>query len=240
MPISNPMISTLRKTSAGKPHSSRMSCCHREMPALTKPKNEIASAKTQKHGDDKACPRFALWAAEEIGLCGSKEYVRTHSDELASLVTVMNFDMTSDPFGFWCPRANSQTEAFSTGVQLLRGVATRLSAVGMRQDVDHLAGLHSDHQPFMLAGVPTLALLAKTESQGAHYYHSVGDTFDKVSLPAFSRAALVGAQTMWSIGNSAQRPFPHQSPTQVREMIDEASLHGALIAQSYSGPPMQA
>src|SRR5262249_50218560 len=50
MPVNSPITSTLRNTSAASPRSSRMSCCHSDVPALTSPKNEIARAKTQKQG----------------------------------------------------------------------------------------------------------------------------------------------------------------------------------------------
>ncbi len=91
----------------------------------------------------------------------------------------------------------------------------------------------------MLEGVPTVGLQATLPNDAGRYYHSVGDTFEKVSLPALARAAAVGAHTLWAIADAPQRPLPRLSPQEVRKMIDAADLYGALQAEGYDGPAMQ-
>ncbi len=168
--------------------------------------------------------RFAMWAAEEVGLCGSHAYVRDHADELDRMRGLLNFDMTGDPYGFWVPGRRSKHSVFE-------GLANQLAGIGMKQDYDHKAGLHSDHQPFMLAGVPVISLMAKIEGQGAHYYHSVGDTFEKVSQPALCRAAAVGAHTMWAIADADVPPLTRLTPGEIEKMIDDDDLREALTAE---------
>lgn len=175
--------------------------------------------------------RFALWAAEEIGLVGSKHYASTRAAELDAHVAVMNFDMTGDPYGFWTPGREGADA-------LLDGLSTQLAALGMERERTSSAGLHSDHQPFMLEGVPVIGLQATLPNDAGRYYHSVGDTFEKVSLPALARAAAVGAHTMWAVADAAERPWPRLSPAEVRTMIDAADLYGALQAEGYAGPAM--
>lgn len=168
--------------------------------------------------------RFVLWAAEEVGLCGSHAYVRDHGNELDRIAGVLNFDMTGDPFGYWSPGHKEKHP-------MLVGLAGQLAGIGMRDDYDHKAGLHSDHQPFMLEGVPVVCLMAKLHGEGGHYYHSVGDTFEKVSQPALCRAAAVGAHTMWAIADATERPFARLTPSEIEAMIDEADLRDALAAE---------
>lgn len=168
--------------------------------------------------------RFALWAAEEIGLCGSHDYAKRHAAELDRLCGLLNFDMTGEPYGFWTP-------GHKEPAPMLKGLARQLAGLGMREEFAHRAGLHSDHQPFMLQGVPVVAFMAKLEGQGGHYYHSVGDTFEKVSLPGLCRAAAVGAHTMWAIADAEKRPFARLSATEIDAMIDEADLREALAAE---------
>ena len=168
--------------------------------------------------------RFALWAAEEVGLCGSHAYVKSHRDGLDRICGLLNFDMTGDPFGYWSPGRKEKHA-------LLKGLAEQLAGIGMREDYDHKAGLHSDHQPFMLEGVPVVALMAKLEGQGGHYYHSVGDTFEKVSQPALCRAAAVGAHTMWAIADAPERPWVRLTRDEIEKMIDEDDLREALAAE---------
>ena len=177
--------------------------------------------------------RFALWAAEEVGLLGAWEYVRRHEAELADHAAVMNYDMTGDPYGYSNPRAKG-----APAPDVLARLADQLAPLGMRAEFPGGAYLHSDHQPFMLSGVPVLALAASLPNDAGRYYHSVGDTFEKVSLPAFCRAAAVGAHTLWALADSAAAPLPRNDAEGVRRLIDEADLAEALVAEGYDGPPM--
>lgn len=177
--------------------------------------------------------RFALWSAEEIGLLGSYHHAAAQGAALDGYAAVMNFDMTGDPRGFWTPGRPEAPEA-------LRALARQLSPLGLRRDgFAHRAALHSDHQPFWLEGVPVLGLDGHLEGRGGHYYHSVGDTFEKVSEPALCRAAAAAAHAMWLVADAPERLWPRAAPEQVRAWIEEAGLLEALRAEGYDGPPMR-
>jgi hypothetical protein len=120
---------------------------------------------------------------------------------------------------------------------LVKDLAARLAGLGMREEFSSKATLHSDHQPFLLAGVPVVMLLANRAGDGAHYYHSVGDTIEKVSLPAMARAAAVGACTLWCLSEHADLVGAF-SPMEVRTILEESDLMEALNAEGYDGPPM--
>ncbi len=171
----------------------------------------------------RASLRFALWTAEETGLLGSSAYVADRRETLPEHRAMLNFDMTGDPYGYWLPGLSGP------GTMLPR-LADQLAPLGMGPSVDHKAGLHSDHQPFMLAGVPIVCLLARLGSDGARYYHSAGDTIEKVDLPSLCRAAAVGAATMWALADEATPSFALLSASAVDAMIDGAGLREALAA----------
>jgi len=174
--------------------------------------------------------RFALWTAEETGLHGSRHYAVTHADELDRVVAVMNFDMAGDPFGFWVP-------GHADGHPLLASLARDLAPLGMSGEIHAEPALHSDHQPFMLAGVPIVSLAARLpEGGGGHYYHSAGDTFEKVSLPALYRAAAVAAHTLWGLADVPERPFERMSECEVVAMIEKAGLTEAVEADERRSP----
>jgi len=173
--------------------------------------------------------RFCFWAAEETGLRGSKHYVSQHQEELERIAAVMNFDMTGDPYAFWTPGRPA-------GHPLLRDLASALGTIGMTTDVQSSPSLHSDHQPFMLAGVPVVGLAARlAEGGGGHFYHSAGDTFEKVSIPALCRAAVVAAHALWLLANAPEPLFKRMSAEEVTEMIDEAGLREAVEAEQDPG-----
>jgi carboxypeptidase Q len=171
--------------------------------------------------------RFALWAAEEVGLLGSKHHARLRTAELPNYVTVLNFDMTGTPHGYWIPGESEPPPLF-------RQLAERLDGLGMDPDsFDGKAGLHSDHQPFMLEGVPVVGLLGRLEGQGGHYYHAVGDTFEKVSKPGLCRAVAVGACTMAALAESERRPLEHRTRERVVRMVTDADLLEALAVEGW-------
>lgn len=176
--------------------------------------------------------RFALWAAEEIGLLGSKHHVAQHGDALDDIVAVMNFDMTGDPFGYWTPG--------HAPAPLLVALADQLAPLGMRRAFDDKAGLHSDHEPFMLEGVPVVGLRATLPPDIGRTYHSHSDTFDKVALAPFARAACVGAHTLLALADAPERPLPRLGPPAVRRMLERAALVEALAVAGYDGPAMRA
>ncbi|MEO8083188.1 MAG: M28 family peptidase [Ardenticatenales bacterium] len=176
--------------------------------------------------------RFALWAAEEIGLCGSHHYVDTNKAALDAHAAVMNFDMTGDPYGYWTPGHAPHP--------LLAALADQLAPLGMLRAFDDKAGLHSDHEPFMLEGVPVVGLRAVLPSNVGRYYHGIGDTFDKVAVAPFARAACVGAHTLWALADAPERPLPRLAPPAVRRMLERADLVEALTVAGYDGPAMRA
>ncbi len=171
--------------------------------------------------------RFALWAAEEIGLLGSKHHARLHATELADYCAVLNFDMTGTPHGYWIPGEQEPPALF-------RELAERLDGLGMDPaSFDGKAGLHSDHQPFMLEGVPVVGLLGRLEGQGGHYYHAVGDTFEKVSKPGLCHAVAVGACTMAALAQAELRPMEHRTRERVVRMVTDADLLEALAVEGW-------
>ncbi len=176
--------------------------------------------------------RFALWAAEEVGLLGSKHYVAQHAALLDQHAAVMNFDMTGDPYGYWIPG--------HTPPPLLDALAEQLAPLGMRAAFDDRAGLHSDHEPFLLEGVPVVGLRAVLPGEIGRTYHSASDTFDKVAAAPLARAAAVGAHTLWALADAAERPLPRLGPAAVRRMLERADLVEALAVGGYDGPPMHA
>jgi len=177
--------------------------------------------------------RFALWAAEEIGLLGSEHHAAAATNELDDYTAVMNFDMTGDPHGFIAPGREGEQP-------LLQSLAGSLRGLGIQRSISSEPSLHSDHQPFMLRGVPILGLQASLPGDAGHYYHSIGDTFEKVSLAAMGRAAAVAAHCLWAIADRPTRPWPRMTPSQVRAMLESADLLPALEAGGYRVPPPDA
>jgi hypothetical protein len=62
---------------------------------------------------------------------------------------------------------------------------------------------------------------------GGHYYHTAGDTYEKVSIPALCRAAAVAAHTLWMLADVPERLYARKTDDEVRAMLEAAGLKGS-------------
>ena len=158
--------------------------------------------------------RVVLFAAEELGLLGSQEYARVHTAELGNVVAMMNLDMVGAPERYG---ATGHEEADTLFARLATLPALRDQGVGT--DVNHGGGPGSDHQPFLLAGVPTIYVQTSLPEDAPRWYHNAGDTFDKVDLDDVRRTAAAAAAAAWAIADHPGRPLRFLTPEETRQLI---------------------
>ena len=145
----------------------------------------IESAKAIGPRPKGAKVRLAFWAAEELGLVGSREYVRSlDPDERRRIRAYLNLDMVGSP--------NPVAELYEDGDPRLARVlrrATRGPFGGIA------AGQSSDHAPFQAAGIPVNGLYTGSTERGPGgrprdpCYHLACDTLDDVNLAMLLRMA---------------------------------------------------
>lgn len=125
--------------------------------------------------------RFVTFGSEELGLLGSKAYVRDHGD-LSSVACVFNLDCTAIRDGTLGATTNEspRLQAF------LREIAGQLH-LDLRLNPETLR--YSDHYPFREKGVPGVAFMSGGSTYG--YGHTACDTLDKVSPEAFTIPLVV-------------------------------------------------
>ncbi|MGD8700595.1 MAG: M20/M25/M40 family metallo-hydrolase, partial [Gemmatimonadales bacterium] len=156
--------------------------------------------------------RVVLFAAEELGLLGSRRYVQAHGDEMSRLVAMMNLDMVGRPEAYG---ATGHSEADS----LFARLAGMLEGLGLEAQVNHGGGPGSDHQPFLLAGVPTIYVQTSLPPDAPLWYHNAGDTLDKVDLDALRASAAAVAAAVWSLADHPGRPLRHLSAQETRVLV---------------------
>ncbi len=158
--------------------------------------------------------RVVLFAAEEMGLIGSQDYVRAHAAELPRSVAMMNLDMVGAPQGYG---ATGHSEADTLFARL--ATQPELRDLGLETEVDHGGGPGSDHQPFLLAGVPTIYVRTVLPPESPRWYHNAGDTLDKIDLDAVRASAAAVAAAAWTLADHAGRPLRHLSETETRQLV---------------------
>ncbi|MDH3252836.1 MAG: M28 family peptidase [Ignavibacteria bacterium] len=125
---------------------------------------------------------FVWFNGEELGIWGSKEYVRIHP--IDSIAAVINLDMVGTPTGV-------NPMGMEKYVPFLDSLAERLNGFDLKKGQPIAPWLGSDHVPFMLKGIPAFTPHSFLEEDRVRYYHDFGDTFDKVSKKSLSDASAV-------------------------------------------------
>lgn len=188
--------------------------------------------------------RFALWAAEEIGLVGSTHYVHSLSKrEVAEIFAYLNFDMVGSPnYVRFIDRTRGNAKSEAIGALFEKAFAQR----GLGAGHVNSKGL-TDTASFLEAGIPTAGLFSgtddlKTKSQQRRYggtagepydacYHRACDTTENISrraLEEFSDAALRVIRQM-----ARRKPSQIFATTSVQMAAPAASAEPELL---YRGP----
>lgn len=168
--------------------------------------------------------RFVLFMGEEQGLLGSKALV-THYQETGQLERVrcmINLDMTGDPFGFGI----AGPAGWSGLIDTLNG-RIRQADDTFRGEVSSRPWLHSDHQPFLLAGVPVINPMSDLGGHVYGCYHSSCDDIHLVEPRAMvNNVARVGALALLlASANELPPPFTEQ---ELMECLRGAGLEEKL------------
>ncbi|MCP4424788.1 MAG: M20/M25/M40 family metallo-hydrolase [Chloroflexi bacterium] len=174
--------------------------------------------------------RFALWGVEEIGLIGSTQHVQKHLSELDNLRFYLNMDMAGAisnkgiVLNQW-PQLEPLFHNWSEEMALKFGVKQSISA-------------HSDHYPFLMAGVPTggIGKVGGKASGGRGYGHTRYDTLDKVTLLGMREAAVLAARLALRIASREAWPVQRRSQEEVAAALDtpENREEEALFARVHA------
>lgn len=168
---------------------------------------------------------FTMFMGEEQGLLGSKEMVRQWKEQgmLDKVAYMVNFDMMGNPKGF-NPMGRTEAEGFFAQVgQLMNQTDTTFSA----NDQNYI-GLHSDHQPFLLEGVPVLSMNGKLSRHVFRCYHANCDTFNLVEEEHIRNGVRFGAMGLYALAMAEKLPAARHSDPEVKAFLIQNKLKEAL------------
>jgi Iap family predicted aminopeptidase len=144
--------------------------------------------------------RVAFWAAEELGLLGSRRYVRSlDRAERDRIDAYINLDMVGSP--------NPVPDVYADG-------DADLARVLREADGGHLGEVSvegaSDHTFFELAGIPVNGLYTGSNEAGPGgkprdpCYHLACDTIDNIDLPVLLRMVNTAAAALRDLSAQAK------------------------------------
>ncbi|MEX2526931.1 MAG: M28 family peptidase [Gemmatimonadota bacterium] len=169
--------------------------------------------------------RFALWMGEELGLYGSRDYARRlqESGDMAQVRAVLNLDVVGDPTGLGA-MGRPEVRDF------LRSVAASVSAGGipLEEEISSGGGLYSDHQPFLLQGVPIVSIQSRNPPSAAGVGHTADDVRDHIDEPGIGRSGVTAAALLWTLANVDSFPMAHWQEVRIGEVLTELGLRDPL------------
>ncbi|HEU5315325.1 MAG TPA: M20/M25/M40 family metallo-hydrolase [Chloroflexota bacterium] len=180
--------------------------------------------------------RFCFFAAEEIGLLGSWEYVRRHQSELDAIAFMLNLDTS----GRGAP--GTESLAVTSDSSLVPYFQRVTDEMGYPIDVRERFSSASDHFPFAMNGVPTAGIGSTQTSAavaglvGRGWGHTPADTFDKANAKSLQAAAMVTARILLHVAQAGDWPVSRRAPEDVEAQLQQAGILEHL-KQSGRWPP---
>lgn len=181
--------------------------------------NELKPARTTK---------FVLFMGEEQGLLGSRYFVKQAKEtgEIGKIKFMMNLDMTGNPIGLSVTGKDVDTTFFS-------GLNSKIHAIDTvyHGNFSSRAGLHSDHQPFMLEGIPILMMRSNLDRSVYRCYHADCDDINLINPDHVRNTTRFGSMTLFSLVNAEKLPAESMTSEQTRQFMIDSGLEENLKMQ---------
>lgn len=168
---------------------------------------------------------FVMFMGEEQGLLGSKAYVEQaqKANDLDKVKFMLNYDMTNDPKGFSTSRKEMKDLFTAWGAEIAK------LDTGFKNLFSAGAGLHSDHQPFLLQGIPTGGGTGgKLPNNSGPFYHSDGDVFKLVDEQGLKNTVRYSAMLAYALANTSLLPVKRMDDQSLKLFLQENKLEEPL------------
>jgi len=157
---------------------------------------------------------------------GSRQMVRelAKTKQLERVKFMMNLDMTNNVYGMNVGGRDELIPFFkSVGEQIRQVDHTYANTVGSR------AGLHSDHQPFMLEGIPTGAPAGRLGPNVFGCYHANCDNFNLIKRDEMLTGTRFTAMILYALANADDLPAQKLDSFKTRDLLIAQGLKKELV-----------
>ena len=168
---------------------------------------------------------FVLFMGEEVGLIGSKYYVNQalKDGSINQIKAMSNMDMTTNPKSYY--------STMESNLPILTDYANDVQKVIPDFKLKTFASvdLHSDHQPFMLQGLPIIGLSDSQFTKGAlNCYHANCDTFDYVEEIGLKNNVILETYLLYRLSNLKEIPSKRWNEQEIKEALIKGNLETPL------------
>jgi carboxypeptidase Q len=187
---------------------------------------DIARAFKANKLQPKRTVQFIMFMGEEEGLLGSTYMAQqaVKDGSINSIKYMMNLDMSGNPIGINAGGKLNDTTFFKTVGAEISKIDTIFS-----NKFDNRSGLHSDHQPFMLEGVPILGVISNLDRSIYKCYHSDCDDFNLVNEQHMINTARFGTMILYAVADAEQLPAEKMDSETTKQFMIDNNLKEPLI-----------
>jgi len=165
--------------------------------------------------------QFVMFMGEEEGLLGSRKLVdeAIENGTIDQIKYVMNQDMSGNPRGFNAG-GRPAAEAF------FKNVGEQIQAIDpdFENAVSNGAGLHSDHQPFMLQGIPYTSANSNLDRAIYGCYHSDCDAFNLVNKKHMETNVSRSSMMLYALADAATLPAKKLNDAETKTFLEGHDL----------------
>ncbi|MFC5411339.1 M20/M25/M40 family metallo-hydrolase [Larkinella bovis] len=168
---------------------------------------------------------FVMFMGEEQGLLGSRSLVEDlkKTGQLDKVRCILNLDMTNDPNGLNAFGRNEMVPFLTTVGETIKQVEP-----SFQNTLSNQAGLHSDHQPFMMEGVPVVGMSGHLERNVLDCYHANCDNINLVNKDQMKNTVRYSAMLLYALANADEIPTRRMDDSKTREFLITQGLRTPL------------
>lgn len=168
--------------------------------------------------------RFVLFMGEEQGLLGSRALADHYAatGQMDRVACMINLDMSGNPQGFGVGGPAGWKTLIADACDRIR----RIDTTAFEGRTSERIWLHSDHQPFLLKGVPVIYPLSDLGKHLYGCYHSSCDDIHLVEPRAMTNNVRFVGALLYELAAAAKLPGH----------FDREELRTRLIAEDLEGP----
>lgn len=169
--------------------------------------------------------QFVMFMGEEQGLLGSRYMVdqEIKNGTIESVKYMMNLDMSGNPIGINAGGKLDDPDFFSVLGAEIQQIDTLF-----KNQFTNRSGLHSDHQPFMLEGVPIVGVISNLDRSIYGCYHSDCDDFDLVNEAHMRNTARFGTMILYGLADADKLPAQKMDSETTRQFMIDNNLKEPL------------
>lgn len=168
---------------------------------------------------------FVLFMGEEQGLLGSKSYIEKAEKDgsLSDVSLMMNLDMLNNAHGFNAFGNESLNKYFNQIGKEIQSVDK-----GYLNKNRNRAGLHSDHQPFMIKGITVSSPIGQLSPEARNCYHADCDDIELIDKKELDNNVKYTAMMLYALANSNSLP-KRKTSEETRDYLIAQNLKNELI-----------